>query len=89
MRLMATFTAPDILLRAARPGETAADSNLGRYLRGLIAAGVVVETPRRSFAGQGPTSNGCKVYRLVRDIGEIAPRISERRGLINQNRGAA
>jgi len=89
MRLMTTFTTVDILLRAAKPDETACESNLARYLRALIAAGLIVETPRRSFVGQAPSSNGCKVYRLIKDIGEIAPRMSERRGLIDLNRGAA
>jgi len=75
MRIMGTFTTADILERAQRPAEGCMADNLGKYLRGLVANGVVIETPRRSLQGDAPTSNGRKVYRLSRDLGEIAPRI--------------
>lgn len=88
MRLRPTFTSADILERAARSDQKDAPGHLGRYLRALKAAGVVIETPRRARgAGDALTSNGCKVWRLARDLGEIAPRLSAKRGLIDLNAG--
>ncbi|MFT4098801.1 MAG: hypothetical protein QM651_16910 [Rhodoblastus sp.] len=77
MRIMGTFTTADILERAQRLGEKDMADNLGHYLRDLAKVGVVIETPRRSMQGEAPTSNGRKVYRLRRDVGEIAPRVAK------------
>jgi hypothetical protein len=77
------FTSSDILLRAARPSEAAA-SNLGHYLRALADGGVIVET--RRTAPDKPGSNGLRVFRLVKDVGDIAPRVS-RVGLVDMNGG--
>ena len=88
MRICQVFTLDDIVLRAARPKELSPISNLRIYVHRLMAAGYVVETPRRSFGGvTAPSSNGHKVYRLIKDSGDIAPRATATR-LTDFNEGA-
>ena len=70
MRIMGTFTAPDVLVRAARPSDRRAQINLGGFLRGLVRAGIIAETGRR-------TSATAKVYRLKQDVGDRAPSVGK------------
>lgn len=72
MRLMRRFSIPDIVMRAAREGDADPAANTRRWLLFLVAAGYVVELPVRADDGV-PTSNGLKVFRLLRDTGPLAP----------------
>ncbi|MDE2577914.1 MAG: hypothetical protein KGL46_03830 [Hyphomicrobiales bacterium] len=89
MRVKKTFTAADIFQLAVRPTDKSPDANLGKFIRALVKYGVLAETGRRAFDGEAPTSNGRKVYLLVKDLGEIAPRPSYRKngfiGLVDMN----
>lgn len=81
--LTAGFSSADILLRAARADDRAPADNLGRYLRALARGGVIVEA--RRAAPDKPGSNGLKIYRLARDPGDIAPRISRGGAIVDLN----
>lgn len=72
MRMMKRFSVPDVVMRAAREEDRDPESNLGHWLRRLIAAGYVAELPVRADDGVR-NSNGLKLYWLVRDTGPLAP----------------
>lgn len=86
MRTMRTFTIPDLLMMAGdgiRNGRNSADV----YVRRLAQAGYVVATPRRA-PGTAPTSNGFKVWLLVRDTGHLHPLVCVKaRMVFDQNTG--
>jgi len=80
MRIMGLFTLPDIILRAACAADGETTGNLRFYVNRLIEAGYVQETQRRSFSHmRGDSSNGHKVYRLIKDTGDLAPRATATR----------
>ena len=83
----AGFSSADILLRAARADDAAPADNLGRFLRALAKGGVIVEA--RRAASEKPGSNGLKIYRLVRDLGDVAPRISRGGAIVDLNADGA
>lgn len=72
MRVLKRFTVADLAVASRKRGEGDPSHNLGAYLRALSAADIVVELPVRADDGV-PTSNGLKVYRLLRDTGATAP----------------
>lgn len=72
MRLAPRFTMADILVLAARPGDGFAEANLHRYVSQLVAAGYAAALPSRT-AGDSPTSNGHRIYTLLRRDSETAP----------------
>lgn len=76
MRALEKFTLGDLIELAEDDSRDPAH-NLGRFLRALVAAGLVVELRRRS-PGTAPTSNGAKRYMLMRDPGPQTPRICRR-----------
>jgi hypothetical protein len=80
MRLRRKFTVEDILLRAAEAGDLDAETNLGKFLRALVAAGYLTVLSRTKDANAPTTSNGVKRYLLVRDSGPRAPVWSDKRG---------
>lgn len=77
MRALGKFTIGDLLELTEASGRDP-HSNLGRYLRALVAAGYLAELKWRD-PGSARTSNGFKRYRLLRDSGLQAPRISQAR----------
>ena len=78
MRRLEKFTLDD-LIEIGEIGGRDPHSNLGRYLRGLQAAGYIRELRKRA-AGTARTSNGHKRYLLIVNSGPLAPRISGKRG---------
>jgi len=76
MRLTGRFTQADILLRAAVTDDGNAAGNLQRYVHLLVRAGYLAVLPTR-VPGSAETSNGHRVYRVVRDTGERAPMYRE------------
>lgn len=72
MRLTKRFTVSEIAMLAANDRARNPESNLWRYLKALQKVGYIVELPQRADDGI-PNSNGLKVWRLVRDTGDIAP----------------
>jgi hypothetical protein len=77
MRLSTRFTIGDIVTLAARPVDKKPEASLQRFFHRLTKAGYLVELPARAH-GTSPTSNGFKVWRLMRDSGEHAPRWLDR-----------
>jgi hypothetical protein len=71
MRETPRFSVTDLLAIVATGGEADAASNLGKYLRALSRAGILVEVGRKAPASL--TSNGEIVYRLARNAGPKAP----------------
>jgi len=65
MRLQRRFTVSDLMMLAARGDERAVERNLHAYLRFLVLNGFV-EVLARPAAG-------ARVYRLRKDVGEVAP----------------
>lgn len=88
IRARKTVTLSGLLASVADGSEKAAESNLGRFLRELARAGVLVVLPRRA-PGLANTSNGHLRYQLVRDLGRMVP-VMRRRGreLYDPNSGA-
>lgn len=72
MRIRRRFTISDIVSDAARDTEKDARGNATRYVSLLRRAGYVRELPRRQ-QGSALTSNGFKVFALIRDTGPRAP----------------
>lgn len=72
MRLTKRFTIPEIVMLAADDKSKNPENNLSRYLKGLQKSGYVVELSSRTEDGK-LTSNGLKVWRLIKDTGDIAP----------------
>lgn len=77
MRLSTRFTIGDIVTLAARDGDKKPEASLQRFFYRLTRAGYLVELPARA-RGSALTSNGYKVWRLMRDSGEHAPRWLDR-----------
>lgn len=71
MRETPRFSVTDLLAIVATGGEADAASNLGKYLRALSRAGILVEIGRK--APTSLTSNGEIIYRLARNTGPKAP----------------
>lgn len=88
MRLQKRFEAASIVAIAARADDTDPGSNLGRFIRRLVATGYVVELPARK-RGAALTSPGFKVYHLLRDTGPTAPADHRSGGLFDRNTGEA
>jgi hypothetical protein len=74
MQIKGKFTLSDLVRNALAEDSTARDprNNLGRYVKALTKAGVLVEMPRRA-APASLTSNGEKRWMLMRDLGRLAP----------------
>ncbi|UXN07540.1 MarR family transcriptional regulator [Bartonella sp. HY761] len=72
MRLQKRFTIPSIVTVAKKAKDSDPESNLQRYISNLIKANYVVLLPKRE-AGTKETSNGFKVFRLIKDTGYLAP----------------
>lgn len=68
MRVMASFSADDLLLAIATGNESEARNNLVRYLASLESAGIVVRLPI--------TRRGPAMWHLERDLGPLAPVVS-------------
>jgi hypothetical protein len=66
------FTVQDLVADARSDTDKAPERTLGQYLRVLRAAGYVAEAPRR-IKGASLTSNGFKIWCLVRNTGPKAP----------------
>lgn len=72
MRLQHRFTVPSISMVAKTASDGNVVHNLQVFIRRLVAAGYVVELPARE-KGTAVTSNGFKVFRLIKDTGHFAP----------------
>lgn len=72
MRVRRRFTVSDLIADAIMPGDKAPEDNIGRYIRRLAAAGYVAPLPTRA-KGAALTSNGYKVWVLLKDSGPLAP----------------
>lgn len=77
MRLSGRFTIGDIVTLAACEADKRPEASLQRFFYRLTRAGYLVELPVRA-RGSALTSNGFKVWRLLRDTGEHAPRWLDR-----------
>ena len=66
------FTLDDLLFTLNDSGQADAVGHLGKYLRHLERCGVLTRLARRA-PGRAPTSNGCVIWRLRRDLGPKAP----------------
>ncbi|MBI3445598.1 MAG: MarR family transcriptional regulator [Magnetospirillum sp.] len=71
MRLLKKFTLPALLELSARD-EKAAESQAGRYLRGLEKTGYIHRLSRRED-GTALTSNGFIRWSLINDTGDLPP----------------
>lgn len=88
IRARKTVTLPGLLAGLADGSEKAAGSNLGKFLRDLTRAGVLVVQSRR-VPGQLQGSNGHLRYQLARDLGRMVPVVRRRgRELYDPNSGA-
>lgn len=72
MRIRRRFTIGEIVSDAAHNTEKNARNNALRYVGLLRRAGYVRELPRRQ-QGNALTSNGFKIFALIRDTGPQAP----------------
>lgn len=72
MRLSGRFTQADIVRLAGRPDDSDPAGNLQRFILLLLKAGYLALLPTR-VPGTAETSNGYRLYMLVRDTGEAAP----------------
>lgn len=77
MRLTKRFSIPDIVVLAARETEPRAAQSLQRFFLRLTKAGYLAELEQRR-PGDAATSPGHKLWRLVRDTGDHAPRWLDR-----------
>lgn len=82
MRIRRRFTIGDVVSDAARETEKDARNNATRYVGILRRAGYVRALPRRR-QGTAPTSNGFKVFALIRDTGPRAPVWRQARGVVH------
>lgn len=84
MRIAGRFTIADIA-RSALRGERDGEDAIRRFFTALTAAGYLVERHGR-VQGTAPSSNGFKVWQLVRDTGEWAPRyVQAKRHFVDRN----
>ncbi len=72
MRIRRRFTVLDLISDARTEADTSPDESIGRYVRILSKAGYLKEAPKR-VQGAAQTSNGFKVWCLVRNTGPLAP----------------
>jgi len=72
MRLQKRFTVQSITTVAKIISDGNVSHNLQVFIRRLVTAGYVVELPARE-KGTALTSNGFKVFRLIKDTGHLAP----------------
>ena len=74
MRLRQKFSIPDLAMLVAEGGEKDIASNIGKYVRALCKAGVVIKMPKRE-AGTSLNSNGHIRYWLTpeKNTGPQAP----------------
>lgn len=72
MRELGTFTIDRLLETYATGEEKDAHNNIAHYLERLESCGVVQRLSRRQ-PGEALTSNGYVVWRLVRNLGVLAP----------------
>ena len=85
MRVRRNFTVGDLISDAARDGEDGY-KHIQRYLWTLQAAGYVIGAGRQP--GGRPTSNGARIYQLMRDTGPRAPVYRTEAGVVrDQNTG--
>ena len=84
MRIQRGFTINDLLMASTQGAERNATGNLQHYLAALVGAGVVRRL-RRRVAGTHPTSNGFLKYQLLKDLGEIAPTLRPKRGVLHDH----
>ncbi len=88
MQIKGKFTLSDLVRTVVAVDSPAKDprNNLGRYVKALCTAGILVEMKRRT-APASPTSNGEKRWMLVRDLGRDAPVMREQGGVYDPNSG--
>lgn len=72
MRTRRRFTLADLIADARTDGDKAPEDSIGRYLRALRQAGFVAAAPRRA-QGSAITSNGFKIWCLLRNTGPRTP----------------
>lgn len=72
MRGRRQFTLHDLIVDSATADDKAPENNLHRYVRRLAAAGYLIALPRRA-PGIATTSNGFKIWQLVKDTGPLSP----------------
>ncbi len=72
MRIRRRFTIGDVVADAARDDEKNAHNNATRYIGALRRAGYVRALPKRR-PGSAPSSNGFKVFSLMKNTGPRAP----------------
>jgi len=74
MQIKGKFTLSDLIRIAVGETDAAKDprNNIGRYVKALTVAGVLIEMQRRAVP-TSLTSNGEKRWMLVRDLGRLAP----------------
>lgn len=88
MRLNNRWTIDDLLTLAARSSDKQPYGALQKYVHALCRAEIVVVLPKR-VQGTAPTSNGAKVYKLLRNSGERAPSIQRDGSVRDHNQVAA
>ncbi len=86
MQIKEKFSLSDLVRYSLPQGSAAKDprNNLGRYVKALADAGILVEMKRR-LAPTSPTSNGEKRWMLARDLGRQAPVARESGGVWDPN----
>jgi hypothetical protein len=71
MRRKPRFTISELMIAASDSGASNERGNIASYVTALSKAGYV--KPIGLEEGTAPTSNGFKVWRLVKDTGELPP----------------
>ena len=84
LRKNKSMTVLDIQNTVCDGSEKSAESNLRRWLIKLVAAGIL-ETSRVDDGK--PTSNGSNLYRVVLDVGPIAPIVRNGGSVFDPNSG--
>lgn len=84
MRIQRSFTIHDLLVAATQGQEKDAINNLQRYCRLLAKAGVL-RLMKRRVAGTKPTSNGYQKYQLLKNLGEFAPTVRPKTGVLHDH----
>ncbi|MFV0626132.1 MAG: hypothetical protein ACK5N8_02125 [Alphaproteobacteria bacterium] len=79
VRLQRKFTVNDVVAMVSEGNEKDPRSNVYKYLQALIKIGYVFELPCKAKNDSKLTSNGFKVFSLVKDTGHIAPILKLRR----------
>ena len=81
MRMRRRFTMSDLISDAANEKDGRPEDNLRRYIRRLAEAGYLGELPRRA-PGTALTSNGFKIWVLLRDTGPLSPVVLDKKNAI-------